>query len=191
MTAGLGRQLRLCQKPLTVEGCLKPRVPGRDAGPVRKHRLGSRKWVSPDGPVRHHPWCQTVRGLALRCPRFSCPHLPHLETARSQRRLLQVGQSLGKLCNTSPGLSRRAHLLEECSPGGDGLQSGTQQPSPPPCTRDGAPRGLCGLLLAVFVPTPSASWQLPGACRARSSPSWQPPPPVQQGGTLGFVGVFY
>lgn len=154
---------------------------------MRKHRLGSWKWVSPDGPVRHHPWCQTVRGLALRCPRFSCPHLPHLKTARSQRRLLQVGQSLGKLCNTSPGLSRRARLLEECSPGGVSLQSGTRrQPSPPPCTRDGAPWGLCGLLLAVFVPTPSAPWQLPRGVQSSVVLWLAAPSSYTAGGHIGF-----
>lgn len=62
-------------------------------------------------------------------------------------------------CNTSSVLSRREHLLEELSPEGSSLQSGT----PPPRYSDRAPRGLCGLVVAVLLPTPSAPWPLASA----------------------------
>lgn len=89
-------------------------------------------------------------------------------------------------CNTSSVLSRREDLLEELSPEGISLQSGTS----PPRYGDRAPRGLCGLVVAALLPTPSAPWPLAHADLA-PSPAGGPLLLCCRAAHWGFVWGFF
>lgn len=68
---------------------------------------------------------------------------------------------------------------------------GHSSPRRLPVLVTGLPGGSVVCFWLSLCPPLLPHGSFPGACRARSSPSWQPPLPTQQGGTLGFVGVFY
>ena len=84
-----------------------------------------------------------VLGFRKSFPNGVVVHRFSRQQVRSQWRLLEVGQSPGKL-STSPVLSRKAHHLEERSPEGHGLQSGTQQSFLHPCAHNRLPGGSVG-----------------------------------------------
>lgn len=67
---------------------------------------------------------------------------------------------------------------------------GHSSPRRLPVLVTGLPGGSVVCFWLSLCPPLLPHGSFPGACRARSSPSWQPPPPTQQGGTLGFVFFF-
>lgn len=89
-------------------------------------------------------------------------------------------------CNTSSVLSRQECLLEELSPEGSSLQNGT----PPPRRGNRAPRGLCGLVVAVLLPTPSVPQPLAHAELAPSAASSTLLLPLRAA-CWGFVWAFF
>ena len=113
-------------------------------------------------------------------------HPTPFSTVKSRRRLLKVGHCPGKLFATLHQFSRQECLLEELSLEGSSLQSGT----PPPRYSDGAPRGCCGLVVAVHLPIPPAPWPL---ARAELGPSLPGSPLLlrRRAAHWGFVWGFF